>query len=389
MIKQIGFLVNPIAGVGGELAWKGTDQVQEAWKATNYLGSKRCKQRALIAIQSLKNVITENVTFFVPGGVMGREHFLEFIHDDRIITLTHPKIPTTPQDTIEFLEQLKKQEPIDLLVFVGGDGTATLIARFIKSRDWDLPVIGIPSGVKITSECFLKSPSDLEPLLREWVQHDNISFHDALVTDLDEEMYQQGKVVKQHWGMVRVPHVPRLLQGVKLTSSEMHNARESFQEQVESIAEDLKRRNVLTSPLIIGPGSTTKAVFKTLGIEKTLLGVDVIADGKIVIADANCEELTQWFNNLFDEEKKHVKIILTPIGGQGFILGRGNQQICCGVLNNIQPTQLIIVATEEKLRETPRLLIDTDCHEFNQRMRNRHLLVIHGFKRAMIRKVES
>ncbi len=388
MLTVIGFLVNPIAGAGGELAWKGTDSVQEAWKATNYLGSKRTKHRARLAARILVNQAPKSARIVLPEGLMGSDYFRDLVPNTRLLILTKPQVPTTPNDTLEFLETLRMHvDDLDLLIFVGGDGTAALIAHYFAEHDWNVPLIGVPSGVKITSECFLKSPQDLERLLLEWKQN-NVIFQEALVTDLDEDQYRQGRVEKHQWGMVIVPHVPRLLQRVKLSSAELHDARESFEEQVELIAEDLRRRGVLKHPLIVGPGSTTREIFKHLGVTKTLLGVDVIVDGKIIIADADCHALTRWFHDLPKEQQLNVRFILTPIGGQGFILGRGNQQICCDILDHVTLKQFIIVATEEKLHQTPRLLIDTDCQQFNQHVNNSHVMVIHGYKRATIRKVE-
>lgn len=385
--KVIAFLVNPIAGAGGERAWKGTDDVDAAWKATNYQGSARTKQRAHMAATILARSTPEQTRFFLPEGLMGSDYFQDITSKHRVRIVSRHRVPTTPDDTRTFLKQLQNsQEPIDLLVFVGGDGTAALIAHQLSVQHWNVPVIGIPSGVKITSECFLKSPHDLEELMLEW-QRANVIFQEAVVTDLDETRYRHGQVVKRQWGVVTVPHVPLLLQRMKLSSTELHAAREAFEEQAELIAEDLKRRGLLKHPLIVGPGSTTKEIFKHLGIEKTLLGVDVIVDGHLLIADVDCLTLTQWFHGLSEEEQQNVRLVVTPIGGQGFILGRGNQQICCQILDHLTLSHLVIVATEEKLQQTPQLLVDTDCIRFNRRVKNGHVLVIHGYKRATLRKI--
>ncbi len=388
MINSLAFLVNPIAGTGGELGWKGTDQVHEAWKVTNNEGSPRTRHRARLAAQALATTLPPDTRIFTPAGIMGQEHLDPFISPERLRILTKPLIPTSPNDTIAFLNQLQAHQSVDLLIFVGGDGTAALIARHLATKKWNVPLVGIPSGVKITSECFLKSPTDLKDLITAW-KNDNVIFQEAVVTDLDEPLYQEGKIVKHHRGIVTVPYVPRLLQNMKLSSTELHDARELFQEQIMLLAEELERRGVLKHPLIVGPGSTTHGIFKQLGIEKTLLGVDVISNGNIIINDANCKNLTRWFHELPTTERKNVRVILTPIGGQGFILGRGNQQLCCSILDHLNIKQFIIVATEEKLQRTPRLLIDTDCDKFNQHVKNTYVTVIHGYKRASMRKIEQ
>lgn len=70
----------------------------------------------------------------------------------------------------------------------------------------------------------------------------------------------------------------------------------------------------------------------------------MIRNGKIILRDANERELWDCVNSY-----SHIKILVTCIGGNGFLLGRGNQQISPRVIRKVGKEQIEIVATKEKL----------------------------------------
>jgi len=86
-----------------------------------------------------------------------------------------------------------------------------------------------------------------------------------------------------------------------------------------------------------------KAVADLLGVEKTLLGVDLYRDGRVLL-DVNEERLLQEIGDFL-----HTWIVVSPIGHQGMLFGRGNQQISPAIIRRIPREQIIVVATHSKV----------------------------------------
>jgi predicted polyphosphate/ATP-dependent NAD kinase len=142
---------------------------------------------------------------------------------------------------------------------------------------------------------------------------------------------------------------------------------EEFKDQIALFASEFMRDG---SCYILGAGTTTARIAELLQVEKTLLGVDVLQNGKLIQKDASERDLLA----LLDREKS-VKIIVSPIGAQGFILGRGSQQISAAVLRSVGEENLIIVSTPHKLAELPQLLVDTGNEQMDRIMAGKRLVV--------------
>ena len=241
MKKKIGFFVNPIAGLGGELGWKGTNDVSRAWEYSPQ-GSKRAIQRAKRAIQSISEKALKEILFLTATGLMG-EQILKEVDQVNFQIVYSPPQQTTEEHTKEFVRRVLKQE-IELLVFVGGDGTGVIIKEALRDSREELPVIGIPAGVKITSECFLTSPENLGELIEAWLQK-KVAMKEAVITDLREEAYTQGVVDKKQYGLVIIPYLAKIVQNVKLVTSELVVTSESLQEEFEIIADYLEEEEKL------------------------------------------------------------------------------------------------------------------------------------------------
>jgi predicted polyphosphate/ATP-dependent NAD kinase len=159
----------------------------------------------------------------------------------------------------------------------------------------------------------------------------------AEVMDVDETLLRAGSVSARLHGFMNVPDDRRHLQSAKARSlgSETLAQREIAHHLVD---------NVLSgSTWLVGPGTTTGALLELLGLEKTLLGVDVIRERRRLIADADERALLE----LLDEQE--AGIIVTPVGGQGFLFGRGNQQLSSIVIERIHSQRIVVVATEAKI----------------------------------------
>ena len=107
---------------------------------------------------------------------------------------------------------------------------------------------------------------------------------------------------------------------------------------------------------ILGPGTTTRTVMERLGLPKTLLGVDAVRDGELAGADLTEADLLALV-----DAAPEAHIVVTVIGGQGHIFGRGNQQISPAVIRRVGAGHIIVIATQTKLLslEGRPLLVDT------------------------------
>jgi predicted polyphosphate/ATP-dependent NAD kinase len=264
---------------------------------------------------------------------------------------------------------------VDLVLFAGGDGTARDICDAVDAQ---VPVLGIPSGVKIHSGAFAINPASAGDLAAKFLR-ENLPLKDAEVMDIDEEAFRKGWVSARLYGYLRIPYERMLVQDVKVGTS--HEEDEEYQKNVMAayVAEEMEDDYYY----IIGPGSTTKAIADELGFEKTLLGVDVIYRGKLVAKDVNEKQLLELIQG------KKVKIVVTPIGGQGYIFGRGNQQISPDVIKRVGKPNIMVVATKRKLNSiiSKPLLVDTG-DEAVDRFLTGYIRVVVGYKEETVKKVK-
>lgn len=270
---------------------------------------------------------------------------------------------TTSLDTKQATRDFVK-EGVDLAVVVGGDGTMRDVQDAI---DMEVPVLGVPAGVKLHSAVFSTNPESAADTIMKFLW-DELPLREAEVMDVDEEAYRKGRLSAKIYGYLTVPYEPTLMQGTKLASAEA----EFEAAQQEGIAKHVVESMVAGTLYILGPGTTTRAVADALGEEKTLLGVDLIKDKKIVARDVREEQILE---NLGAK----CKVIVSPIGGQGFIFGRGNQQISPKVLRKVGKENILVVATPQKLSQTKALRVDTGDPELDDRLKG-HIKVVVGYR---------
>ncbi len=359
----IGFLINPVAGLGGTVGLKGTDNLAE--DALRRGAIPRATVRAEEMLQLLEK---DDLLFLTCEGLMGADSLNAAGNFDFRSVYT-PKYPTSAEDTRHacraFLEN-----GAELIVFCGGDGTARDVFDAVGT---DVPILGIPAGVKMYSAVFAITPAAAAGMIGRF---DELSLTDAEVMDVDEKAYREGRLSTKLYGYARVPSLPVVRQQCKWVAEGTDGDR--IRREIARFICEIMREDIL---YILGAGTTTRQIADQLGLEKTLLGIDAVLAGRLVGRDLNETGLLKLL-----EKHPRSKIIISPIGAQGFVLGRGNQQISPAVINKAGPENLIVVATPEKLEKTPVLYIDTGNEDLNRSFGD-SIAVISGYRMAQRKKL--
>ncbi|RIV26162.1 ATP-NAD kinase [Alicyclobacillaceae bacterium I2511] len=374
MKKTLGLIVNPVAGMGGRVGLKGSDGVEILERARE-LGAK--PESPLRTTETLKVLtgLRNEVEIVTYPGEMGENEAREAGFEPQVIgTIEEGK--TTSLDTIHAAREMADLK-VELLLFAGGDGTARNIYDAIGG---ELPTLGIPAGVKIHSAVYATNPHNAGELVKLVLQGNRIDVHEAEVMDIDEDGFREGRVTAKLYGYLQVPYDKRYVQSLK--SGRGVGEEVALSGIAEHIIEAMEEH--VDYLYIIGPGTTTRTILEKLGVQNTLLGVDVLCNKQVV---ANDVTETQLLNLL---ENKKAKIVITVIGGQGYIFGRGNQQISPRVIKKIGVDNIMIIATKNKvisLKGNP-FLVDTGDSETNKKLSG-YVRVTTGYHEQMIYRVDS
>lgn len=370
--KQLGLIINPIAGMGGAVGLKGTDG-QEILERALALGAVPTSPNR--TIEALKRItpIKENLELITYPNEMGEKEARECNFDPLIIGSIE-KERTTSIDTKNAAKDMLRLQ-VDLLLFAGGDGTARDICEIVGDK---LLVLGIPTGVKIHSGVFAINPRSAGDLVVLYLQGKQTGIHEAEVMDIDEQAFRENRVSAKLYGYLRVPYEKTMVQSSKVGGIVGEEI------AVEAIATEIVENLQDSYLYIVGPGTTTRPIFEKLGLKKTLLGVDVIYNRELVASDVNESLLLNLIRD------KQVKIIVTVIGGQGFIFGRGSQQISPEVIRKVGRENIIVAASPTKLASLQGrpLLVDTGDTEVDQ-MLSGYIKVVQGYRQSAIYKVKS
>jgi predicted polyphosphate/ATP-dependent NAD kinase len=365
-MKRIGLIVNPVAGMGGSVGLKGTDgNVKEA----RLRGAvPHAMDRAKIALSLLAK--SADLAFVTCSGAMG-EDALKQAGITGFEVLYHYTGESSSEDTKKAVRTFL-DTGVDLVLFCGGDGTARDVFDVTKS---DVPLLGIPAGVKMYSAVFAVDPASAADLV---LASDRHHLRDAEVMDVDENAYRAGNLKTRLYGIARTPALAGKMQAAKQVYEEQDEERAKA-----AIAQFIDEILLMGTLYIIGAGTTTEAIARRLGIRKTLLGVDAIRDRMPVATD--CDEKTLL---RLVEKYPDTRIILSPIGAQGFILGRGNQQISARLVRKIGIKNLIVIATPHKLAEIPYLYIDSGDADLDREF-GETIQVISGYRIAQRKKIHQ
>lgn len=363
---RLGLLINPLAGLGGSVALKGSDGTAEQALA---LGAEpKAELRTLQALDVLKGLPVEIITY---PGEMGENAARLAGFNPRVVgSITAGK--TTAQDTEAAAVALTEQG-IDLLLFAGGDGTARNICAVLPEG---CPVLGVPAGVKIHSGVYAVTPKAAGEIVAMLVKGELVTLGEQEVRDIDEDAFRQGQVRARYYGELSVPQEHRYLQHVK------NGGKESEELVLADMAAEVIERMEPNVRYIMGSGSTVQAIMDELGLENTLLGVDVIEDQQLIARDCTAQQLLELTQDY------PAKIILTVIGGQGHILGRGNQQLSPALIERIGKDNLWVVATKTKLAqlEGRPLIVDSGSPVLDKALAGL-IPVITGYRDAVLYRI--
>ncbi|HQG54223.1 MAG TPA: ATP-NAD kinase family protein [Thermoleophilia bacterium] len=394
-MKRLGVIVNPVAGIGGRVGLKGSDGTEVVRQALERGATREAPHRAQLALERLARLKDEIEVLTGPGemgedearaaglepttvgSLAGRPTFAAWAGEHRggrtraevagsadvvgsaevagsADVTGRAQVPgedfvlTTAADTEETARALEAAG-VDVILFAGGDGTARNVYHAVGDR---VPVIGVPAGVKIHSAVYATTPAAAGDVVALYLHDRPSSVHlrECEVMDIDEEAFRADRVSARLYGYMRVPVARGLVQsakagGVAGEESALHD-----------VAMDVIQQMEPGELQIIGPGTTTRTILDRLGLPATLLGVDAVIDGELVAGDATEKDLLDLL-----ERCDRARIIVTAIGGQGHIFGRGNQQISPAVIRRVGRDRILVIATQTKLLSLDGrpLLVDT------------------------------
>lgn len=369
-MKRVGFFVNPIAGIGGKVGFKGSDGRKTLREAIRKGAKPVSPERGSRFLEEVQRH-DKKIEFLIAPGSMGGNAADQ-------LKLEHEQIgrigrTTTAEDSIRIARQMRKKT-LDLIVFCGGDGTARDV---LKGVGRDTPVLGVPAGVKIYSSVFAINPAAAAESTVAFLRG-QIPSRLGEVVDVDEVAFRKNRLSVKLFGYLTTPDSGQLMQGSKSATGQFEDP------ELDAIAEYLLEMIDPASTYILGPGSTVERMARRWGIKKTLLGVDVVkGDGTVLGLDVDEKTLLSLVGN------GSVKMIISPIGGQGFLFGRGNQQISPEVIRVVGVENITVAGSRNKIEalHPRRLLTDSGDEEIDRRLRG-YLRVITGYREEMVVKVE-
>ncbi|MCE5207060.1 MAG: ATP-NAD kinase family protein [Chloroflexi bacterium] len=366
-MRKIGFMVNPVAGMGGAVGLKGTDG--EMYLKALELGASPVSPGQ--AIELLRNIRhKEEIYFLSAPGMMGETWLNQLALQYEVVGKIDGKM-TTSQDTIRIGREIL-EKGAEMIIFVGGDGTARDIYQVVGV---DIPVIAVPAGVKIFSGIFAISARAAASLVDEFVEGSGFTTEEIL--DIDEAAYRNSQLQSQLFGYMMTPQAQAYIQHSKSPSDSSGSELEDQLASAEWVVEQIKPDTLY----LLGPGTTIKAVTEILELPKTLLGIDALYNGRIIQADLNENDILA----LFDKYPKRF-LVVTPIGGNGFIFGRGNKQFTAQVIKQVGIKNVIVVSTPEKVSHLIQLRVDTHDEELDKSLSGYRQIII-GYRESRMMKV--
>ena len=356
-MRRVGLVVNPIAGMGGRVGLKGTDdKVAEARRRG---AEPRSPDRAREALDHLE-AQPGAIELYTYGGDMGEAEAVA-VGFDPVVVGAPSGDETTSADTRAAVRRFA-EEDVDLILFVGGDGTAVDVAETLEELDDDTPILGVPAGVKVYSSVFAVTPRAAGRIATTFDRTETRE-----VNDIDEDAYRGGDVNTELKALASVP-----------VGDEIQSSKQIGGGTVESLAAAVAAEiEADDGTYVLGPGSTVDAIKTELGIDGSPLGVDVWREGRLLARDAGEAEILESLGD------RNV-IVVSPIGGQGFVFGRGNDQISPSV---IRRSEVEIVASKQKLSDIGALRVDTGDPDLDEELRGWQRVRVGKFERQLLKVV--
>ena len=377
MVK-LGLLVNPDAGLGGRLGLKGSDGQAEIARSRG--AQDRSGPRMRIMLDHLAVISKESldgIQWYLSEGRMGTDWIPPTISPLGIIHSSNSS--TDANDTSQLVASLIESD-IDLLIYAGGDGTTRdVVAALSQYGRPELPIIGVPTGVKMHSGCFASSPKAAAEVLSSWLEGD-LLLSSTEVLDLDEDLYREGKWVVRLYAEAITPASPRWMQG-----SKMRVEASGEEEVIQGLAEHVRETLINDQMMIIwGSGGTLRTIGGILGFELNTLGIDITLGTNIVASDLNEKEILA----ALEEHQGDVILLLSPMGGQGFLIGRGNLQLSPEVLRMIGVDRVLGIVTPAKMLTLRSLRVETGDPEMDERFsKKKYLKVLQGYRTTRVLRV--
>ena len=358
---KLGLIINPIAGIGGSVALKGSDGV--AMQALALGAKPKANERAKLALEILQPY-QEQLMIFTASAQMG-EYCAQQLGFDVNVVYQSSDEHTSSDDTERAVNALLGAQ-VDVILFAGGDGTARNIANIIAADDnINVPVLGIPAGCKIHSGVYAITPKAAGRVVEMMVTKELVTLTTGDVMDIDETLFRQGIVKAKRYSEMQIPSELRYVQAVKSGGKESDEL--VLQDIAANVIEEMADHD--DRQFIIGSGSTTAFLMSELSLTNTLLGVDIVSEQSLVAADVTEADLFKAIT----EYSGLTKLVITLIGGQGHIFGRGNQQLSPRIIRAILAQEggknnITIIATKTKLSALANrpLISDTGDNELDQ-----------------------
>ncbi len=352
---RVGVVVNPIAGMGGRVGLKGTDGKVEEARARG--AEPRAPDRAERALSAFAERAPE-ATVFAAGDPMGAAEAAAAGLAPAVVT--DPPAETGSEDTTAAVDAFLDRDA-DLILFAGGDGTAVDVAEAIEAAGAETPMLGIPAGVKVYSSVFGVTPEDAGRIA---ATYDRVERRE--VNDIDEDAFRGGEVHTELKAVVRVPVADGLQSSKQVGGG-------TVEAVAAGVAEDVRPE----ATYVLGPGSTLGAIKRELGFDPSPLGVDLYRDGEVVVRDAREAEI-------LDALGEDNVVVVSPIGGQGMVFGRGNDQISPAVLRR---SEVVVVASPSKLDDVGVLRVDTGDTDLDEELRGWQQVRVGRYERRLMKIV--
>ena len=334
----MGLIVNPVAGVGGPIALKGSDDRAQIERAVAEGAACKAGERARRCLTHLLDKLAGagSLRISTCPGAMGESVVAGLVCN--LNTLELPRREFSVAADTRAAAAWMREQGIDLLLFAGGDGTARDIYDAVGES---VPVLGVPAGVKMHSGVFAVSPEAAGEVLFAMMSGQLVDLRNREVRDIDETGLREGRVRSRYYGQLRTPEFGHYVQSTKLGGREVEAL------VVDEIVADLRERLQDDLICLVGAGTTTATLMAELGLPATLLGVDVIQGDDLLSTDATAADL----ESLLDAHRGPAVAIVSITRGQGSLFGRGNQQFSPAVLRRLGRDNIWALATKTKITE--------------------------------------
>lgn len=375
MTLSVAFLVNPIAGMGGRVGLKGTDGVID--KAISLGAHPISMERSIQALSTFSDLHSGDITWITCAGDMGETVLKKIGFTNYSIIYNQDGAKSSAEDTKQACKRFLEKAP-DIILFCGGDGTARDIVEIIDKK---IPILGIPSGVKMHSAVFGITPEASAKMLHAFANN-QLRKGDAEIMDLDETLYRKGEWKVRMYATAVSLVEPNYIQVGKAVFSELSET--DVKDEISEHIEDEMNQHPDTL-FLFGAGGTIEYIAKKLGLADTVLGIDAVIKGKTIATDINEQKIL----DLLDKHKK-AKIIVSPIGAQGFIFGRGNLQFSPKVIRRVGFDNIIVVSTPAKVLATPLLRVDTGDRDLDRLFADYEMImVVIGYRLHRVIRIQA